>query len=45
MLTTAGLLAAFLAIGVLTRNYSRRTRVFILIAIGIAVALLLRGKG
>jgi hypothetical protein len=44
MLTTAGLLAAFLAIGFLARNYSRRTRLIMLGAIVVGIVLLIRGK-
>lgn len=44
MLTTAGLLVAFLAIGFLARNYSRRTRLIMLGAIVVGIVLLIRGK-
>lgn len=43
MLTTAGLLAAFLAIGFFARSYSRRTRLLMLGAIVLGIAMLMRG--
>lgn len=44
MVTTAGLLMAFLAIGFFARDYSRRTRLLMLVVIVAGVVLLMRGK-
>jgi hypothetical protein len=43
MLTTAGLLGAFLAIGFFARSYSRRTRLLMLGTIVLGIAMLMRG--
>lgn len=44
MLTTAGLLVAFLAIGYFARDFSRRTRLLMLVVIVAGILLLIRGK-
>ena len=44
MLTTAALLIAFLAIGFLSRNYSRRTRLLMLGTVIFGVVMLMRGQ-
>ncbi len=43
MLTTAFLLASFLAIGLFARNYSRRTRLLMLCSVIAGILLLMRG--
>jgi hypothetical protein len=45
MLTTAGLLGAFLAIGLLARGDSRKVRLLVVGAIIVGIILLMRGKG
>lgn len=44
MVTTAALLMAFLAIGILARNYSRRTRLVMLGTVVVGIVLLMRGQ-
>jgi hypothetical protein len=44
MVTTAGLLAAFLVIGCFTCRFSGRTRLLMLGAIVVGIVLLMRGQ-
>ena len=44
MLTTSFLLGAFLAIGLLTRRYSKWTRALMLVITVVGIVLLMRGN-